>query len=209
MDRESTMDGVGKLLRGTNLFLVLDSSLVAQLVKNLPAVQETWVRSLGWEDPLEKGMATHSSILAWRIPKKACAKVPGCNLLGDNSDRHETVKIVAGTYGKGQSEQHSPSHDSLLPTGLGPSVLVQLTQPFQISLLPNFSSLGFHRSSSRSMLNPTELTALSKLITLFLLSPLPPSPLITPIWLTDAHLFVTSSEKPSLVFSASLASGLP
>ena len=38
--------------------------LVAQLVKNLPAIRETWVRSLGWEDPLEKGMATHSSILA-------------------------------------------------------------------------------------------------------------------------------------------------
>ena len=38
------------------------------MVKNLPAVQETWVRSLGWEDPLEKEMATHSSILAWRIP---------------------------------------------------------------------------------------------------------------------------------------------
>ena len=36
--------------------------------KNPPAMQETWVRSLGWEDPLEKGMATHSSILAWRIP---------------------------------------------------------------------------------------------------------------------------------------------
>ena len=44
------------------------ASLVAQLVKNLPAVQETWVPSLGWEDPLEKGVATHSSILAWRIP---------------------------------------------------------------------------------------------------------------------------------------------
>ena len=39
------------------------------MVKNLPAVQETWVRSLGWEDPLEKGMATPSSILAWRIPR--------------------------------------------------------------------------------------------------------------------------------------------
>ena len=44
------------------------SSLVAQLVKNPPAMQETWVQSLGWEDPLEKGKATHSSILAWRIP---------------------------------------------------------------------------------------------------------------------------------------------
>ena len=40
--------------------------LIAQLVKNPPAVQETWVQSLGWEDPLEKGKATHSSILAWR-----------------------------------------------------------------------------------------------------------------------------------------------
>ena len=44
-------------------------SLVAQLVKNLPAMQETPVRSLGWEDPLEKVKATHSSILAWRIPQ--------------------------------------------------------------------------------------------------------------------------------------------
>ena len=44
------------------------ASLVAQLVKNPPAMRETWVRSLGWEDPLEKGKATHSSILAWRIP---------------------------------------------------------------------------------------------------------------------------------------------
>ena len=44
------------------------ASLVAQLVKNLSAMQEAWVQSLGWEDPLGKGKATHSSILAWRIP---------------------------------------------------------------------------------------------------------------------------------------------
>ena len=44
------------------------ASLVAQLTKNLPAMGETWVQSLGWEDSLEKAMATHSSILAWRIP---------------------------------------------------------------------------------------------------------------------------------------------
>ena len=44
------------------------ASLVAQLVKNPPAMRETWVQSLGWEDPLEEGIATHSSILAWRIP---------------------------------------------------------------------------------------------------------------------------------------------
>ena len=48
--------------------LVARISLVAQLVKNLPVMWETWVWSLGWEDPLEKGKATHSSILAWRIP---------------------------------------------------------------------------------------------------------------------------------------------
>ena len=45
------------------------ASLIVQLVKNLPAMQETWVQFLGWEDPLEKGKATHSSILAWRIPR--------------------------------------------------------------------------------------------------------------------------------------------
>ena len=45
------------------------ASLVAQLVEDLPAVQEIWVQLLGWEDPLEKGKTTHSSILAWRIPR--------------------------------------------------------------------------------------------------------------------------------------------
>ena len=44
------------------------TSLVGQRLKHLPAMRETWVQSLGWEDPLEKEMATHSSILAWRIP---------------------------------------------------------------------------------------------------------------------------------------------
>ena len=44
------------------------ASLVAQLVRNLPAMQKAWVQSLGWEDPLKKGMATLSSILAWRTP---------------------------------------------------------------------------------------------------------------------------------------------
>ena len=50
------------------MYRMVGVSLMAQTVKNLPAMQETPVRSLGWEDPLEKGMATHSSILAWRIP---------------------------------------------------------------------------------------------------------------------------------------------
>ena len=46
----------------------ISDSLVAQLVKNLPAIRETWIQSLDWEDPLEKEMATHSSTLAWKIP---------------------------------------------------------------------------------------------------------------------------------------------
>ena len=55
-----------RLIRDT--FSSTRASLVAQLVKNLPAMKETWVQSLDQEDPLEKGMATHRSILAWRIP---------------------------------------------------------------------------------------------------------------------------------------------
>ena len=55
------------------------------MVKNLPAVRETWVRSLGWEDALEEGMATHSSILAWRIP---WTEEPG----GLQSTRSQRVK---------------------------------------------------------------------------------------------------------------------
>ena len=49
--------------------LISGASLVVQLVKNLPTKWENWVQSLGWEDPLERGKATHSSILAWRIPQ--------------------------------------------------------------------------------------------------------------------------------------------
>ena len=51
------------------------ASLVAQLVKNLPAMWETWIRSLGWEDPLKKGKATRSSILAWRIQSMGLQRV--------------------------------------------------------------------------------------------------------------------------------------
>ena len=61
--RRSAGEGIGYLLQYAWV------SLAAQLVKNLPAMRETWVPSLGWEDPLEKEMSTHSSILAWRIPR--------------------------------------------------------------------------------------------------------------------------------------------
>ena len=67
-------------------------------VKSLPAMQETWVQSLGWEDPLEKKMATHSSILAWRIHRQrslVCYNSLGCNEL----DRTEWVHtIIVGVY---------------------------------------------------------------------------------------------------------------
>ena len=63
---------------------------MAQLVKNLPVMQETWVRSLGWDDPLEKEMATHSSTLAWRIPMDGGAwraAVPGVAEESDTTER--------------------------------------------------------------------------------------------------------------------------
>ena len=60
---------------------------MAQMVKNLPAMQEIWVWSLYWEDPLKKGMATHSSILAWRIPWTE--EPGGLQSMGLQRDRHD------------------------------------------------------------------------------------------------------------------------
>ena len=63
------LDGGSSLVvQGLIICLLMHSSLLAQSVKNLPTMRETWVRFLDWEDPLEKEMANHSSILAWRIP---------------------------------------------------------------------------------------------------------------------------------------------
>ena len=62
-------------------------SLVAQTVKNLPVIQETRVLSLGWEDPLEKEMASHSSILAWRIPRTE--EPEGLQSMGSQNVRHD------------------------------------------------------------------------------------------------------------------------
>ena len=71
------------------------TSLVAQLVKNSPVMQETRVRSLGWEDPQEEGMTTHSSILAWRIPM----------------DRRGWRAIVHGVAQSDMTEQLSTAHN--------------------------------------------------------------------------------------------------
>ena len=62
---------------------------MAQMVKNLPAMQETWVRSPDWEDPLEKGMASHSSILVWRIPRTE--EPGGLQSIGARSDMTEAT----------------------------------------------------------------------------------------------------------------------
>ena len=67
------------------------ASLVVQMVKNPPAMWETWVRSLGWEDPLEKGTATHSSILAWRIPWTG--EPAGLQSMGSERVRHDQLSL--------------------------------------------------------------------------------------------------------------------
>ena len=72
--------------------------LVAQLVKNPPAMQETWVWSLGWEDPLEKEKVTHSSILAWRIPWTIGVAKSWTQLNGFHFHKHLTALGRAGTW---------------------------------------------------------------------------------------------------------------
>ena len=90
-------EGIGKPLQYSW------ASLVAQKVKNLPAMWETWVWSLGWEDPLEKGMATHLSILAWRTPL----------------DRGAWWAII---HGVSKSQTSTPQHKVLYP--IGPPIYV-------------------------------------------------------------------------------------
>ena len=77
----SAGEGIGYLLQYSW------APLVAQLVKNPPAMRETWVPSLGWEDPLEKGKTTHSSILAWRIP--GTAEPGGLPFMGSHRVIHD------------------------------------------------------------------------------------------------------------------------
>ena len=66
------------------------------MVKNLPAMRETWVQSLGWEDSLEEGMATHSSILAWRIP------------WAEKPDRSQNQTLLSST--RARVHTHTPTH---------------------------------------------------------------------------------------------------
>ena len=72
--------------------------MVAQLVKNLSAMCKTWVQSLGWDDPLEEGMATHSNILAWRIPTDRGAWRPAVHGVSesDKTERLGTAQHIGG-----------------------------------------------------------------------------------------------------------------
>ena len=76
--------------------LKLGASLVAQRLKCLPAMRETWVRSLGWEDPLEKEMATHSSVLAWRIP--GTGEPGGLPSMGSHRVGHNWSDLAAAAF---------------------------------------------------------------------------------------------------------------
>ena len=96
-------------------------SLVAQTIKNLLKMPETWVWSLGWEDPLEKKMATHSSILAWRIP---CTEEPGgLQSMGSQRVRHDWEtktywKRLENSSRKTEyTAYHSPEENTVVPTG--------------------------------------------------------------------------------------------
>ena len=91
LDAQETFQAMAAVNEGIPLRGV---SLVAQMVKNLPAMQETWVRSLGQEDPLEKEMATHSSILVWKIP---WTEEPGrLQSMGSQRVRHNWVNNTHG-----------------------------------------------------------------------------------------------------------------
>jgi len=81
-----------------SIFTYSMASLVTQMVKNPPAVQETWVWSLGWEDPLEEGRATHSSILAWRIPMDRGALAGYCPCVCKESDMTEWLSTEHSTW---------------------------------------------------------------------------------------------------------------
>ena len=94
---------------------------MAQMVKNPPAMQKTWIQSLGWEDRQEKGMATHSGILAWRIPMDRgawWATVHGVtNSQTRLNNKHKHIKYLISTCRKGNTHtQKSLSHVRLLVT---------------------------------------------------------------------------------------------
>ena len=117
-------------------YVYRQASLIAQLVKNLPAVQETWVQFLSWEDPLEKEMATHSSILTWRIP---WTEEPG-RLQSMRSQESDT------TYGLNHHHHHHTDTQNLSIWGFRGHI-DHAQHPFtkaSVSDLPNSVSMNPH-----------------------------------------------------------------
>ena len=109
------------------LQVIVWTSLLAQMVKSLPATQKTWVRFLGWEDPLEKGMATHSSILAWRIPWTE--EPGGLQSMDSQRVRHDWATFT-GHFWAGFSKNCSRNDHSQNLQEVGFSVLL-LTEDYR------------------------------------------------------------------------------
>ena len=112
--------------------LGVSTSLVAQTVKNLPAVRETHTGSLGWKDPLEKGMATHSSVLAWRIPWTIQYNILQARIL----------EWVAIPFSRGSFQPRDQTHVSRVAGEFFTSSATRKAQNF-FSLL-EINSLGFY-----------------------------------------------------------------
>ena len=135
------------------------ASFVAQLVKNPPAKQETWVRSLDWEDPLEKGKVTHSSILAWRIPWTA-------ESMGSQRVWHDWAIFTCGLHFKifqenllkMQNYQHRISRDTTqylhLKSPESSSALLFPGPVPMVSLTTSPSSPLIHKAMSRERPSP-------------------------------------------------------
>ena len=103
--------GPSRIYKSLMIVPTLGASLVAQMVKNLPAMQETWVQTLGREDPLEKEMATYSSILPWRIPwteEPGRLQSMGSQRVGHNwvTNTHSRVSVCTHTHTQAYSKDH-------------------------------------------------------------------------------------------------------
>ena len=90
----------------SSAYCFLGLPLVAQMVENLPAVREPWVQSLGWQDPLEAGMATHSSILAWRIPMDRRTWPATVHGIAESDTTEELNTHTAHCFLGGRETQH-------------------------------------------------------------------------------------------------------
>ena len=129
------------------------ASLAAQIVENLPAVQETWVWSPGWEDPLEKGMATHSSILAWRIPWTE--KPGGLQSMGSQRIRHDWATNT-------HAHTHTNSIYVSIPISQFHMYVLMYDICFSLSDLRGFSDSSVGKESSCNAGDPSSIPGLGR-----------------------------------------------